>query len=147
MRARVVSHLFYKWWKVTRQTLAHTDEEQGPKVTTKENEDVADGNPGHLSAPETTPTPPSVPPPAKLRSKRPASSYGIRSHSPLNWSPDDGTGYYSDMGPVMEEPSINGYDADDEVFSSLAVHKGDKVMIQSKIRGKLNTTEVSVTIP
>ena len=46
-------------------------------------------------------------------------------------------GYNSDMGPVMEETGLNGYDADDEVFSSCAVHKGDKVMIQSKISGKL----------
>ena len=48
-----------------------------------------------------------------------------------------GSGYYSDMGPVMEETAFNGYDADDEVFSSCVVHKGDKVMIQSKISGKL----------
>ena len=46
-------------------------------------------------------------------------------------------GYYGDMGPVMEETGLNGYDADDEVFSSSVVHKGDKVMIQSKLSGKL----------
>lgn len=55
------------------------------------------------------------------------------------WSRDDGMprmGYHSDMGHVMEENGFNGYDADDEVFASGAVHKGDKVMIQSKISGK-----------
>lgn len=101
---------------------------------------MADGSSGHKSVPETSPRPPSTPPPGKPRPKRPVSSYGIRSHSPLNWSHDDGmlgNGYYSDMGPVMEESGFTGYDADDEVFSSCAVHKGDKVMIQSKIRGKL----------
>ena len=40
------------------------------------------------------------------------------------------------MAPVMGEYSLNGYDADDEVFASCAVHKGDKVLIQSKIGGK-----------
>ena len=49
-------------------------------------------------------------------------------------------GYHSDMGPVMETSSFNGYDADDEVFASCAVHKGDKVMIQSKISGKSECT-------
>ena len=49
-------------------------------------------------------------------------------------------GYYSDMGHVMEEASFNGYDADDEVLASGTVHKGDKVMIQSKISGKLIIT-------
>lgn len=52
---------------------------------------------------------------------------------------DDGMverGYYSDMGPVMEEDGLNDYDADDEVFSSSVVHKGDRVMIQSKVTGK-----------
>ena len=48
-----------------------------------------------------------------------------------------GMGYYSDMGPVIEEESLNGYDADEEVFASCAVQKGDRVMIQSKISGKL----------
>ena len=45
-------------------------------------------------------------------------------------------GYYSDIGPVIEEESLNGYDADEEVFASCAVQKGDRVMIQSKITGK-----------
>ena len=48
-----------------------------------------------------------------------------------------GMGYYSDMGPVIEEDGFNGYDADDEVLASCAVHKGDRVMIQSKVTGKL----------
>ena len=48
-----------------------------------------------------------------------------------------GMGYYSDMGPVIEEESLNGYDADEEVFASCPVQKGDRVMIQSKISGKL----------
>lgn len=56
-------------------------------------------------------------------------------------------GYYSDMGSVMEETGFNGYDANDEIFASCAVHKGDKVMIQSKISGKLLLTEVSDKIP
>lgn len=93
-----------------------------------------------MSAPETSPRPPSTPPPGKPRPKRPASSYGIRSHSPLNWSHDDGllgSGYNIDMGPVMGDTGLNGYDADDEVLSSCVVHKGDKVMIQSKLSGKL----------
>ena len=101
---------------------------------------MVDGSLGRMSAPEASPRPPSTPPPGRPRPKRPVSSYGIRSHSPLNRSYDDGMlgmGYYSDMGPVMEENGFNGYDADDEVFSSCAVHKGDKVMIQSKISGKL----------
>lgn len=93
-----------------------------------------------MSAPETSPRPPSTPPPGKPRPKRPASSYGIRAHSPLNWAHDDGllgSGYNIDMGPVMGDTGLNGYDADDEVFSSCVVHKGDKVMIQSKLSGKL----------
>ena len=48
-----------------------------------------------------------------------------------------GRGYYSDMGPVMEEDGLNEYDADDEVFTSSVVHKGDRVMIQSKVTGKI----------
>ena len=46
-----------------------------------------------------------------------------------------GRGHYSDMGPVIEEDGLNEYDADDEVFSSSVVHKGDRVMIQSKVTG------------
>ena len=46
-----------------------------------------------------------------------------------------GMGYYSDMSPVIED-DMNGYDADEEVFASCAVHKGDRVMIQSKLSGK-----------
>ena len=61
------------------------------------------------------------------------------------WSRHDdeamvGMGYYSDIGPVIEEESLNGYDADEEVFASCAVQKGDRVMIQSKISGKLGTS-------
>lgn len=48
-----------------------------------------------------------------------------------------GSGYNIDMGPVMGDTGLNGYDADDEVLSSRVVHKGDKVMIQSKLSGKL----------
>lgn len=44
-------------------------------------------------------------------------------------------GYCSDIGPLTEEAGVNGYDADDEVLGSCAVHKGDKVMIQSKVTG------------
>ena len=40
----------------------------------------------------------------------------------------------------MGESGSNGYDADDEVFASCAVHKGDKVMIQSKVTGKLKSS-------
>ena len=62
-----------------------------------------------------------------------------------------GMGYYSDMGPVIEEESLNGYDADEEVFASCAVQKGDRVMIQSKISGKLriscNTNKIYHLLP
>jgi len=139
--------------KIARPRPAPAGEEQAPR-----NGDVRDGSPqngtlengtGQTSAPETSPRPPTTPPPGKTRLKRPASSYGIRTHPPSVWSRHDdegmfGMGYYSDMGPVIEEDGFNGYDADDEVLASCAVHKGDKVMIQSKITGeeKMNITGV-----
>lgn len=108
-------------------------EEQTPQVT---NGDLADGGPGHHSAPETTPRPPSASPSDRPRPKRPKSSYGVRSHTPLlTWSRDT-AGYHSDLGGISEGTGLNGYAADDEVFSSGSVHKGDKVMIQSRVTGK-----------
>lgn len=113
---------------------APAGEEQTPQIT---NGDLADGNPGHQSAPETSPRPPSAAPPDKPRPKRPGSSYGIRSRTPPPAWSHDTTGYFSDLGCVMEGTGFSGYDADDEVLASGGVHKGDKVMIQSRISGKL----------
>lgn len=118
---------------------APAGEEQTPQII---NGDLADGSPGHLSAPETTPRPPSGSLPNKPRPKRPMSSYGVRSHTPPPvWSRDT-IGYHSDMGGISEGTGLNGYDADDEIFSSGGVHKGDKVMIQSRVTGeeKMNLT-------
>lgn len=137
--------------KIARHRPAPAGEEQAPKDTTVENGDASDGSPqfasGQASPPSTSPRPPNTPPSGKPRPKRPASSYGIRTFPPSAWSRYDdeamvGMGYYSDMGPVIEEESLNGYDADEEVFASCAVQKGDRVMIQSKISGeeKMNIT-------
>ena len=46
-------------------------------------------------------------------------------------------GYHSDMEAVIEDSRYDDYDADNEAtVSTCAVHKGDKVMIQSQISGK-----------
>lgn len=58
--------------------------------------------------------------------------YGIRLYFLLNWLYDDGLlglGYNIDMGFVMGDIGLNGYDVDDEVFFLCVVYKGDKVMI------------------
>lgn len=143
--------------KITRTRPASAFDGQVPRETSGENIEVKVGSPPNglspdgttqTSAFETSPRPPSAPPPGRPRPKRPASSYGIRSHPTAAWPQFEGTGmfgsgYYSDVGPLYnEEDDFNEYDASDEVLATCAVHKGDRVMIQSKITGeeKMNVT-------
>lgn len=58
-----------------------------------------------------------------------------------------GTGYYSDVSPLYnEEDGFDEYDADNGVLSACAVNKGDRVMIQSKITGELQSDACSILI-
>lgn len=76
---------------------------------------------------------------SRLRYKRPASSYGIRSQpKPLinrpYEDPLDFREFYSNPPQMHMEPEITV--DEEELFAKNVVHKGDRVMIQSQVVGK-----------
>lgn len=148
-------------YQITRTRPASASERQAPQESPGENAYVKFDSPlsglsqdGIEETPvlETSPRPPSAPPSGRPRPKRPASSYGIRSQPLPAWGHYDGagmfgTGYYCDVSPLYnEEDGFDEYDADTGVLSACAVNKGDRVMIQSKITGELQSDACSILI-